>query len=83
MPRRPSRPDSRRNTGLIVLSVLVIGSLTLSAVISLVGPTEVVPTPTPEIFVTILPFDAPTPTPDLTATPTSPGPEPPPVAPSP
>ena len=83
MSRKSSRSDRRRNTGLIVLSVLVIGSLTLSAVISLVAPVEELPTPTQAIFLTTLPIVAPTATPELTPSPTPPGPQPPPVAPTP
>jgi hypothetical protein len=76
MPRKPARGERRANTGLIVLSVLVIGSLTLSAVISLVAPVEPPPTPTPPFFVTVLPITAPTFTPDFTPTPTVAGPAP-------
>ena len=74
MPRKPTRGERRKNTGLIVLSVLVIGSLALSAVISLVAPTEELPTPTPVLFVTVQPIVSPTASPALTPSPPSPAP---------
>jgi hypothetical protein len=82
MPRRSSaRSTTRTPVGLIVLSVFVIGSLTLGAIVSIVDPV-VVSTPTQEIFLTVLPLPQLTQVPEPTATEATPTPPQPAIGPA-
>ncbi len=76
MPKKQTRGQRRANTALIILSVLIVGSLLLSAIVSLVAPLEAPPTPTQPVFLTVLPVEPPTLAPAFTPTATVPGPGP-------
>ena len=76
MPKKQTRSQRRANTALIILSALIIGSLLVSAIVSLVAPIDVPPTATAPIFVTVLPIEAPSLAPVLTPTATVSGPAP-------